>query len=244
MYIHYTFVFRLCYLHAVCHSTIHFGSNLSACLLVSTNFRLCVCCAESRFPLTTMAAMKTEGCCAHRLTSKTEVRVCNLCNLEKPVAEMMEDGGKRCSECNPLRQRIQRLRRQCMSAAENKSLGDVDNEDMADFYQKHKHTLAKNLKVELNKLCTRTASRSLTIDLEGNGTFLDAVDLRKAYEDCPTMAIYIYVYRDTGAPIGIIFHSPYALFTVAYALVIVLSLSLSIYIYIYAISPCSIFHMP
>ena len=80
-----------------------------------------------------------------------------------------------------------------MSAAENKSLGDVDNEDMADFYQKHKHTLAKNLKVELNKLCTRTASRSLTIDLEGNGTFLDAVDLRKAYEDCPTMAIYIYM---------------------------------------------------
>jgi len=151
-----------------------------------------------------------------------------------------------------------------MSAAETKSLDDVANEDMADFYQKHKHTLAKNLKVELSTLCTRTASRSVTIDLEGNGTFMDAVDLAKAYEDCPTMAIYIYVYRDTGAPIGIIFHSPYALITVAYALVILLFLYLYIYmpylpvpystchssylspiIYIYSMHvPHSIFHLP
>ena len=189
MYTHYIHLFfRLCYLHAVCHSTIHFGSSLSGCRLVSTNFRLCVCCAESRFPLTTMAAIASP----RRLTSKTEVKLCKLCNLEKPVAEMHEDGGSRCMDCNPLRQRIQRMRKG-FNAADNKSLDEVPNSDMADFYQKYKHTMQKDLKTELTTLCARTATRSMTIDLAGNGTFMDAVDLQIAYKDCPTMAIYIYM---------------------------------------------------
>ena len=118
-------------------------------------------------------------------TSRCAVKLCNLCDLEKPVGEM-EDGGSRCTECNALRQRIQRFAR---GGSLPSSIHEVPSADMADFYQNHKHTLARNLKAELTTLCTRTATRSLTTDLVGNGTFLDEVDLKAAYKDCHTMAI-------------------------------------------------------
>ena len=199
MHIHYIYIcfFRLCYLHAVCHSTIFFGSSLSSCWLVSINLRFCVCCAEDIGFQPTAMVVETPyingiafSPLTQRLTSKTEVKLCSLCNLEKPVGQMVEDGGSRCTECDPLRQRIQRFVR---GGSLTSSIKEVPSADMADFYQNHKHTLAKNLKAELTTLCTRTATRSLTIDLVGNGTFMDAVDLQTAYKDCHTIAIYIYM---------------------------------------------------
>ena len=53
------------------------------------------------------------------------------------------------------------------------------------FIKENHELMGENLKAKLQAVCTEEIQRSITISLQGNGTFLDSPDLAEKYKNKP-----------------------------------------------------------
>ena len=114
----------------------------------------------------------------------TMTKVCNLCNIAKPNSEFGA-GGNRCGECNPLRIRIIRMRKNADEAEQEhlQAFDKLSQQDRAQFFAENPNTFSDQLMLNISTIVTRSSEKTREHELVGTGEFLDEDDLRTHYKD-------------------------------------------------------------
>jgi len=109
--------------------------------------------------------------------------VCSICNEARDVV-----ANTRCGECDPLRLKLQRI----LAKLPPDQRSAFDNwgtkENRADFYKKHKDTLRKDLKTEVEGIVKEKSTAEAEVAFGGNGNWMDEEDLREKYKHKPGRA--------------------------------------------------------
>ena len=103
---------------------------------------------------------------------------CQICKKLKRPCEIVDRG--RCSECNPLRMRIARLKTD-LTPAESEHFESLSLDDRAAFYINNKDKFSDDLKAQISNVVTQSEQSSLNVNFVGNGEFLDEMDLKDKY---------------------------------------------------------------
>ena len=103
--------------------------------------------------------------------------------MEKDLIEF-NAGGSRCSTCNPLRLRINRMRKSTDEKQLDslKAFDTLNTQDRAQFYKANAESFSDQLVVNLTTVLKGSNYTSMEHALVGNGKFMDETDLKKAYQ--------------------------------------------------------------